>query len=105
MKYFFQNLVSAKMKTLITIALLATSLNVMSASQDAKKCEAKMISSAEKMIDASEEITDIQPMDENNFVVTYYMYGTCYNSIFVEIAPDSDCEIVSVQEDYEPRCH
>ncbi len=100
------------MKSLITIALLSSSLSAMSASQIAKKCEAKMISSAEKMIDASEEITDIQPMDENNFVVTYYMYGTCYSSIFVEIAPTkgneevaTDCEIVSVAQEYYPRCH
>lgn len=92
------------MKALLAIALLSSSLSAFSASV-AGKCEATVINSAEKMMSSSDEITDIQAMEENHYVVTYYMYDTCYGSVFVKIAPENDCEVVSVEDSYYPRCH
>lgn len=90
------------MKTLLTTLLLASSLSAFSGT-----CEEKITASAEKMIGKTEEITEVQSIGKNEFVVTYYMYDTCYGSIFVEIAPtkENDCEVIKAEEPYYPRCH
>jgi hypothetical protein len=85
-------------------ALVTSTLSAFSATQLSEKCEAKLINSAQKIMSKDGEITEIEAMDEKQFVITYDRKDSCYGSIYAEIVPES-CEIISMNEPYWPRCN
>jgi hypothetical protein len=92
------------MKLMLIFTLLTSGLNAFSATQISEACEAKLINSAQKIMSNAGEITEIETMRENQFVITYDRKDSCYGSIYAEIVPGS-CEIVSMEEPYWPRCN
>jgi len=92
------------MKVFILVITMTFSASVFA---DEAQCKSRIIDSAQRIMTPSDEITDIQSIGADKFVVTYYMYDTCYGSIYVAVNPTkaNDCEVVSVEEDYYPRCH